>query len=167
MPRVSSSGRWLLMAVLGCALGCGRVRLLEDGTYALTAEETVRDECGILSVAGALWTADFDSAGNLVWIEYRLFPGESDPQLGVILSGAYLSGTERFTADGTAFEVSAPANGQACSLDRVSLHLDADASIAPDQFTGDLTVRFEAEAPDRCVCETRVRLRGVKVPDAT
>lgn len=152
----------VLLVVLFAAgsLACGRVHLLENGEYRLEVVEEREDGCGILKRPGALWTANFVSAGHLVRMDYLLFPGEADA-VQVTLSGAYQQNVEQFYVDGTEFDVTARANTTECLLDRLALHLEATETASPTEFLGELSIRYEADAPDACVCETIVRVRGV------
>ncbi len=57
--------------------------------------------------------------------------------------------------------MTAPANGQACVLDRLDLRLESIESLTPGLFTGKVELRYEAVAPDRCNCLSTAELRAV------
>lgn len=169
MLRVASA----LLAVT-FAGGCGRAHSLAAGTYAISPSGApVSDGCGIAGRPGALWTLRFDSFGHAVKANYALFAGTADeiPD-GIAVVGFFHEGSERFTADGSApgpggagpVRVTA-ANGSACALEVLSVHLIADPESpqgpsSARAFAGELEIRFHAPAPDACVCTSRFPVRG-------
>ncbi|MBX7101725.1 MAG: hypothetical protein K1X89_28680 [Myxococcaceae bacterium] len=132
----------LTLLVLSAA--CGRHHTLQDGTYAFSLKESLRDDCNFTGAPGVLSQGALKTTGHVVALDYGLF--------GIDLNGNYLADVERMTLDGSAANVNTQVNGGECLLDLVGLHLDG-ATTSSTSFEGIMAVRLDARRPDRCVCE--------------
>ena len=139
----------LAIAVAAAGLfGCPG-HLQADGVYALTADQVVRDECGLASDPNVFKELSLQVAGDVVRADYSLY--------GIQLAGGFLEGplfapAERFAMDGSAANVGTLVNGQECLLDLVTVHLEG-ASRDRASFSGNLAVKLDTQRPDSCVCE--------------
>jgi hypothetical protein len=130
-----------LVAVL--LSGCGRVHLLEDGQYALTPTQVLRDDCGLAS-QGLLEQATLVTAGDSVTMRFTAPASQ--------LAGTYRISVEQMTLDGTIANYATVVRGEACLLDFVTLHLDTVTTDAT-HFTGAMSVTYYAPQADACVCK--------------
>ncbi len=142
-----------LLLAAALSLSCrGRSHDQEEGTYALTAESIIRDECGRLSASPALFTGDLVIAGNTVRVKQALY--------GMQLIGAYLSNVEQFRADGSVGNLVETIRGAECFIDLATVSLEA-TTVTPTEFTGTARLRYEART-DACSCEVWTTYRAVK-----
>jgi hypothetical protein len=142
------------LACLVMALSCScRVHVLEDGAYALTVSEVLRDDCALSSQA-MLGQAALSTAGDSASIAF------STPEAR--LEGTYKSGVEEMTLDGNATNFSTLVGGQVCLVDLVKLHLDT-VTVSPDAFRGTMSVTYSTAQHDACVCNYWFALDAVRV----
>ena len=137
--RLSRSFSALLLIVTA---GC-RIHDLQDGKYALTPTEILRDDCS-LAQQGILGTALLRTEGNLVTLTL------SQPDLRLV--GTYRFSTEEMTLDGTLSNFSTQIRGRECLLDTVNFHVDTFTN-GPTTFHGAMSINYEARQPDECVCK--------------
>jgi hypothetical protein len=131
---------------------CGNTHPLQDGSYAFTRGEVVRDDCGEASRPELMSGGALERHGHEVRFDTGFF--------NVKLVGQFLSLTERFHLDGSAANVVAQVEGRECLLDLVVLTMDAE-TIDPTSFSGTLSAQYQAERPVDCDCETWVRFSAV------
>lgn len=136
------------------ASACGRTHTAEDGTYAFTLSEVLRDDCNLSTTAPVLAQGVLATTGNIVALDYAY--------LDIKLKGIYLSKEERMTFDGTAANVSAQVRGQSCLLDTVAMHIDASTQDAT-HFSGAMSIAFDARQRNECVCELWVKFVATKL----
>ena len=146
-----------LLGVLACVLGgvgCGRTHVQNEGVYAFTSTEIIRDDCGLMAV-GTSWKGTLTLSGDLTRLDTDLLTslqGESTSAGEVLLVGQYLLREESFTADGSAANVSAAANGQQCLVELINVRLEATTDDATT-FHGTVRVSYETPNDTRCVCQ--------------
>lgn len=133
----------LLLVLSALALAGCRDHLLEDGDYAFSVTEVLRDDCGLAGTE-VLGPATLRTEGNLVSLSL------TRPELRLV--GTYRSGLEELTVDGNLTNVTAVLRGRECLLDTVTLHLDGRA-LDPGAFAGAVAISWEARQPDECVCK--------------
>ena len=131
----------LSVLVLVLASGC-RIHDLQDGTYAFTPTEILRDDCGLgqRGVGNALLRTE----GHLVTLTF------SEPELRLV--GTYRFSTEEMTLDGTISNLSTQLRGRECFVDIVNFHVDT-VTTSPTTFNGAMSINYEARQPDECVCK--------------
>ena len=148
--------RWLLALALAPWLGCSRANLQNEGRYAFTAEDVLRDDCGLLSSPESLWDGALTINGDVVRME-------SDWR-GLQLIGSVLPGgvddDDAFALDGSESNASLSVNGHACLVDQVWMHLEGTTQCAR-RFDGVLRLRIEprVEQPE-CACQVWVTYRA-------
>ena len=150
---------WPLVLLL--ALGC-RSHVQDEGVYTFTSTETIRDDCGLIG-PNFSWTGNLTISGDYLKLDTDVLAalqGTSDVGAPVQLVGQYRLREENFTADGSAGNVSASANGQECLVDLVNVHLEA-ASVDPTHFTGTLRVSYETRVNSVCTCQAWVSYQAV------
>jgi hypothetical protein len=162
----------LVLCLLG-VWGCGRVHELNEGSYALTAEEVIRDECRILSspdlsggamvFAGDVARMDYQFAQLELQLVGAFFEQGSTFTRGLEGPGQPGSGIERFSMDGSAANVNARVDGAECLLDLVTVHLDG-TTRSPSLFDGVMLVRYEPRRSGPCSCELWARYRAEQQP---
>lgn len=137
-----------MMLVAGC-----RSHVQDEGTYAFTATEVLRDDCQLLGTSAALWDGTFSLHGDTVQMVYGLEDAH--------LAGNYREDSEQFELDGTVGQVTRQVENQQCLLDQIDVHLDA-LTDSPNRFHGTLDVFYEASRPETCVCKLWVTFNAVK-----
>jgi hypothetical protein len=146
--------------VLLAAACFGRTHLLQEGRYALTATEVLRDDCGLLASPEALWDVELRLAGDVVQARSEL--------LGLELAGLYQQEVERFVADGSAEQVALAVRGRACVLERLTLSLAAATDVAAEPvgsaFSGTVRLRLEHPGVPECACALDAVYRAVHEP---
>lgn len=146
------AARWFVL--LG-ALGLGCAHDQEEGDYAFTAEEIIRDTCQILDESRSLWDGTLKIDGEIVRLKYQLF----DTQL----RGQFREVTESFYLDGSAANVTQSVGGDLCLFDLVTIHIDGDTDPAnPRAFTGSIRIEYQSRRRDPCNCELSAQFRAVK-----
>jgi hypothetical protein len=152
------------LPLLGCALtlipgpGCTRAYLQNEGFYEMTAVEVLRDDCAMLSAPEDLWDGTLHIAGKVARMDYEL--------LGMQLIGGFLDGgtedDDAFSLDGSVTHASLVANGQQCTVNQVTVHLEGTTRCAT-QFDGVVRVRFEPRAQQlACACELWARYTAIQ-----
>jgi hypothetical protein len=137
--------RGLMLSVCwGLLLSACRLHSLEDGHFALTIDQVLRDDCGLATTARAASGAVLRTMGNTVSMDYGF--------LETRLVGTYLSAVEEMTLDGTAVNVITTVRGRECQVDTVSTHLKA-ATVDASSFAGVIKIGLEASTPDECTCQ--------------
>lgn len=122
--------------------GC-RVHTLDDGDYALTPSQILKDDCG-LAQEDVLGPATLRTEGNLVTLTLA--------KTGLRLVGTYRVSTEEMTMDGTLSNFPARLRSRECLLDTVAFHVDTVTTSA-STFTGAMSINYQAQQPDECVCQ--------------
>jgi hypothetical protein len=120
------------------------VHEVQDGTYALTATQSVRDDCALETAPGVVTSGVLRTTGDVVRIDYDFF--------SIQLNGAYQSQTEHLEADGSATNVELEVQGVQCLLDLVTMHLEADA-VDTKTFSGSVAFSLQTRRPESCNCE--------------
>lgn len=147
MLRRARASALLIALVLGCA------HPQEQGAYAITAEEIVRDDCGLLASPEDLWDGELIIDGEVVRMRYDLY--------GTELRGRYQQVSESFYLDGTASMVSAQVAGAECLFDVVNIHLEGTVVNGdPGAFTGLIRVDHDSRQRDACRCQVNATLRA-------
>lgn len=124
------------------SLSCGRVHVLEDGTYAFSVTRVLRDECD-LEHQTVLGPGTLATAGHSVSLSF------TTPEAR--LAGTYRTSVEEMTLDGTIANYATAVHGQACLLDFVTLHLDT-STLDARRFEGTMSIRYDTAQLDACVC---------------
>lgn len=148
-----TSLRAALVVTLAALLSSCGAHVLEDGSYALTATEVFRDECGLVASPEALWDATLRIDGEHVRMKLDLFEIE--------LRGVYREMSEGFYVDGTAANMVTQVRGETCRLDLATVHLDASTE-ASQVFNGTMRVQYWAHAAEACECEAWLSFRAEK-----
>ncbi|MFZ5440117.1 MAG: hypothetical protein ACOZQL_08925 [Myxococcota bacterium] len=141
--------RLLWLAVL--ALSACRDHVLEDGAYAFTPGEVLRDDCSLSSGAPIVTGGTLRTEGHLVAFSL------TQPELRLV--GTYLSSAEQMTLDGSLSNFQAVLRGRECLLDAVTFHLET-TTLSPTSFEGAMSISYEARQPDECVCRYWFKLTG-------
>jgi len=127
----------LCLVLTGC-----RVHTLEDGPFAFTVTEVLRDDCGFAGAApvtgGALMTEGHQVGFTLDAPKLRL-------------EGTYLYGVEELMLDGSLLNTGATLNGRACQVDSTMFHLEGTTQ-SPSSFTGTMSVEYATRQNDACSC---------------
>lgn len=139
-----------VLVVSGC-----RVHTLEDGAYAFTKGEVLRDDCGLASQAEVFTKGTLLKAGHMVRLDYGY--------LGAEFAGTYRYGLEEFTADATITNTRVTLRGQDCQVDTVQLGIDATTQSA-QRFTGTFSFGFQSRASDACTCRLMTRFDAQRSP---
>jgi hypothetical protein len=153
--------RWFFPCSLALWLGggCTRANLQNEDRYEFSAEEIIRDDCGLLSSPESLWDGELSITGDVVRMK-------SDWR-GLQLIGFVLprgeSGDDAFVLDGSESNavLTLPDNRQ-CLVDQVWMHLEGTTQCAR-RFDGVLSVRIEprVEQPE-CACQLWVKYRAIQ-----
>ncbi len=154
--HIGSIPRLAVIVCLGVLPGCGASDVQTTGTYAFTASEIVRDNCGLLPDGESLWDGHVFVSGKRVWVEYSLFE--------MRLVGEYQEVSDTFIADGTAAGVSTEIMGRACLLDYVSVHLEGTTE-SETAFGGSMKVQYRSEGSQECRCDLEVRYHAERIGD--
>ncbi len=152
--KVHGVSRLLVVLSVLVVSGC-RVHTLEDGAYAFTKGEVLRDDCGLANQPEVFTKGTLLKAGHMVRLSYGY--------LGAELAGTYRYGLEEFTADATITNTRATLRGQDCQLDTVQLGIDATTQSA-QRFTGTLSFVFQSRASDACTCRLMTRFDAQRSP---
>lgn len=145
--------RLLVFSAVLFASACGRVHTLDSGTYDLSLDEVIRDDCGLAQVDPSLGTATLTTSGDFVQMAYSRYQIE--------LSGEYLLREEEFTTDGSAANVTAEARGQQCLVDLITVHFDAKAACKVE-FSGTLRITYQTPTRSECACQFWVRYHAIE-----
>jgi len=143
----------LLLAALALGPGCTRAYLQNEGPYALTAVEELRDECGLLSSPEALWDVRLQVTGDVVRMDLDLM----DMQL---IGSFFEGGDDAFYLDGSVSHTLVSVEGRECIVDQVSVRLEGTTQCAT-QFNGVMRVRYESQRAE-CACELWTTFRAVQ-----
>jgi hypothetical protein len=135
--------RALTWSIAWLLLSCGRVHVLEDGSYGFSVRRVLRDDCGLESQI-TLSPAVLSTAGQRVTLDF------SSPEAR--LAGTYRTSIEEMTLDGTIANSSTVVRGQECLLDFVTLHLDT-VTVDAARFRGTMSITYYAPQLDACVCK--------------
>ncbi len=135
---------FLLLPIALASSACFLEHTQAEGAYTFTIDRVLKDECGLASDPTVSRGASLQVAGEVVRLDYSYF--------NVQMVGAYLSGAERFYADGSAGNVDVQVKGQECLVDLVAIHLDATTQTR-ENFSGNLSVKLEPRVASRCACE--------------
>lgn len=144
--------RVLVLSAVLFAAACGRVHTLEEGSYDLTPDEVIRDDCGLMQVDPTLGSASLTISGDFIQMSYSRYQVE--------LAGEYRLREESFTADGSAANVSAEARGQQCLVDLITVHFDA-TSLCKVEYEGTLRIAYQTPTQSECACQLWVRYHAV------
>lgn len=134
-------GFFVLMGLV--IAGC-RVHTLEDGAYALTVTEVLRDDC-------AMSGAGYPSGATLVTNGHQVAFTLDGAQPAVTLEGTYLYNVEQLMLDGSQVNATQTLNGASCLVDTVRYHLEGVDQSAT-QFNGSMSIEWQTKANDACVC---------------
>jgi hypothetical protein len=148
----SSSSLLILLGVAGFSCS-GRTHSQLQGTYAITLNSIIRDECTLSRILGVRWEAAFYFSGDIAWLQM------DDLLYGTQLVGSYLNGVEEFKLDGTVANVNGVTNSGDCLLDNVAMNFNAKTD-RPSQFHGTVRVKYESTNP-RCICELWAEYQAV------
>lgn len=142
-------------ALLGAALasGCGNTHPLRDGVYSFALGEIIRDDCGQAARPDLMAGGTLVTAGHEVRFDYGFYD--------LKLVGTYLYSVERMRLDGSTANVTTTVGGRSCLLDLVVASLDGEY-LDPTHFSGALDVRYEANRPVDCACDTWVRFNATR-----
>ena len=144
----------LVRLAIACAIssamcaGCiGRNHTQHEGNYLFTAQEIIRDDCGLQSGSATLWSGVMLISGDLVrmQMDQRLY--------GMEAVGYFFYGVEGFTMDGSAQNATVQVRGTECQVTLVQAHIDATTD-SPRDFHGTTQVQFR-ETP--CPCQLAAR----------
>jgi hypothetical protein len=145
----------LFLVLLSLVLSGCRSHTLEDGPYAFTATETLRDDCGVAGVFTILQTGTLTTTGNLVKLAFT----SDKPNL----EGTYKFQLEEMVLDGVIANYTLPIRGKSCLLDTVSLHMETK-TIDPANFTGTNSVTFQSLAFPECNCKYWYNFSATRAP---
>ena len=139
----------LLVCGAMCAGCVGREHTQHEGTYLFTAQEIIRDDCGLQRGSAALWSGAMLISGDIIRMQM------DDRLYGMEAAGFFLYGVERFTLDGSAAGATAQVSGTNCQVGLVQAHLDATTDSSRD-FHGVADVQFRTDQIS-CSCHLSVR----------
>jgi hypothetical protein len=145
--------RWQLicLAVLAGPLWACDAHVQTSGSYALTATEILRDDCGVLAGSLALGTGMLVVSGEAVTLRYEPY--------ALDLRGFFMEVTESFYLDGTAADVTATVSAGQCLFDLVTMHIEGTTQSAT-AFDGAMLIRYDAAAAAQCRCELSVHFHA-------
>jgi hypothetical protein len=152
LPALSA----LLLALSG---GCAPLDTQNDGPYAFTAVDVLRDDCGLLASNEALWDGELRTSGDVLYMRYGLM--EDMNLVGFFLGG---TGGKGFMLDGSVSNALVAARRpEPCVVDQVTVHLEGQM-LSSTEFEGVLRVRYEPRPQDvaGCSCELWVTYRAVQ-----
>ncbi|MFO0596562.1 MAG: hypothetical protein U0228_14695 [Myxococcaceae bacterium] len=127
----------LALALVGC-----RAHTLDDGPYAVTVDQVLRDDCGLAGTE-VIGTATLVTQGHQVALTL------AKPDLTML--GTYKYGLEQITLDGSLSNQREVLAGRECLLDLVTLHADT-VTTDPTHFTGSMSIAYETKQADACTC---------------
>jgi hypothetical protein len=130
---------FLLLVLLVAA--CGRP--LEEGDYAFTVQQVVRDSCGLAGLPAVSSGASFKNSGRQVIF---VLPVGTTP-----LYGWYRYGADTFYAEGTAPNLTLQAGGTSCFIEATRLALDGSVQ-GPTTFIGSLSLQGDPQQQPACAC---------------
>lgn len=151
-PRVNVRFFLVLFLTLLSGAGC-RVHTLDDGPYAFTLGEILRDDCALAAGGGVVTGGTLRTEGHLV--SFSL----DEPELRLV--GTYRSGLEEMTLDGSLSNYSRTLRGRECLVDVVTFHLDT-VTTNEGAFTGAMSINYEARQPDECTCRFWFKLDAAR-----
>lgn len=146
--RASVRVVFALAAVALVLPGC-RSHLLEDGDYAFTTVEVLRDDCGAAESAPLLQQGRLTTTGDLVQLAF----GDARP----VLQGTWdteplwAEGGEALVMDGSLANVEVSLGGRACRVDWVTLHLVGQVGV-DGSFGGSVSATFDSRGAPECNC---------------
>ena len=138
--------------------GCTRAFIQNEGLYAFTAVEVLRDDCALLTSPESLWDGTLSISGEVIRMDSDL--------MGMELIGNFLEAgaedNDAFMLDGSVTNASVEARGSVCLVNQVAVHLTATTQCATE-FDGVLRVRYEPQ-PEQpaCGCQLWVRYEAVQ-----
>lgn len=141
--RFVSSFRWgVVLSVLAV---CGCQHVVSPGDYAFTADQIVRDDCGLLTSPESLPDGTLYVNGEVARMIDELYDIE--------LRGKFKENSETFYLDGSASTVPGTARGQACTFGLVALHIEGSPSATdPNVFSGTFRGDFQTRNNFVCTC---------------
>ncbi|MCC6332581.1 MAG: hypothetical protein IT380_01175 [Myxococcales bacterium] len=137
-----------------CLLAGCRTHTLEDGEYAFTTSEVLRDDCGAAGTFTVLDRGALLTTGNLV--KFAFTSGKPD------LQGTYEFQREALVMDGVIANYRLPLRGKDCLLDTVSLHMETE-TVDSRNFTGTSSVTFQSLVFPECNCKYWYSFTAAKV----
>jgi hypothetical protein len=145
--------RACLLLCVALALGGCREHTLDDGPYAFTLGEVLRDDCALATSGGLVAGGTLRTEGHQV--SFAL----DSPDLRLV--GTYRYALEEMTLDGSLSNEQRVLRGRECLVDVVTYHLDT-VTTSPTAFTGAMSVNFEARQPDECTCRFWFKLSAAQ-----
>ena len=150
LPRVLSFVVVGVTLVLGA---CAR-RAPEQGHYAFTATEVLRDDCGLLPSPAALWDGKIIISGEVVKMRYQIFDEME-------LDGRFQEVSDAFYVDGSRGGVATNVNGIPCDIDFVKVHIEGQAAEdSLSAMTGSVDVQYDSVSDTRCRCRLQTGFRA-------
>lgn len=148
-------------ALLAAGLSGCRSHLLEDGPYAFTTTEVLRDDCGAAGTVTLLARGSLTTTGNLV--KFAFLSDEPDLQ-GAYRYVPFLSGEpEQLILDGVISNYRLPLRGQDCLLDTITMHLEAQ-TVDAARFEGTASLAFQSLGFPDCNCKFWYRFSAARAP---
>jgi len=154
MRRPSIGFAFLFLVVATPLASCGRDHPQQEGSYALSATEFLRDECNLQRTLGARWEGTLSLAGNIA--RFQL----DDILFGTQLVGNFKENLEQFHLDGSVANIATPVQGVSCLVDEVTIHLEAITDNA-NTFHGSIRLRYVSLLNSQCLCELWANYRAV------
>jgi hypothetical protein len=156
---MSAMPRWhsISLAVLAAPLASCDAHVQASGTYAFTASEIVRDDCGVLASSPTLGTGILTVNGEVVALTYEPY--------AIHLRGFFKEVSESFYLDGAAASISSTVGAEQCLFDLVTMHVDGTSASAT-AFTGTMQIRYDAASAAQCQCDLSVVFRAERTGDA-
>lgn len=163
MPAVASSSRiplFLSLSILLAPSACTRAYLQHEGRYVFTAEEILRDDCGLLATKDALWDGELAISGDVVRLDYdwrrlRL--------IGAFLQDSGASG-DTFALDGTESNAAITLETGECIADQIAMRLEGTTQRAT-VFSGVISIRVEPRVQQPwCSCQLWVTYSATQIP---
>ena len=140
--------------------GC-RSHLLEDGPFALTTDEVLRDDCNAEGTLPWLERGSLKTTGDLVRFAFSVDKFELH---GSYKEAAMLSGdAEQLVMNGSSSNGMLLLNERQCLLDTLHLYVEA-TTVDADSFTGATTVTFQSRNVSMCNCSYWYLFTARRVP---
>jgi hypothetical protein len=158
-PSTSRIPLFLSALVLLLPSACTRAYLQREGRYAFTADEIIRDDCGLLSSKDALWDGSLAISGDVVrvdsdWRHFRL--------IGAFLQDSSGS-SDTFSVDGTESNAAITLEAGECIADQIAMHLEGTTQRATT-FSGVISVRVEPRVQQPwCSCQLWVKYSATQI----
>jgi hypothetical protein len=141
---------WLWIAALPflCGFSCGHPQAEVAYVFTVADGGIIKDPCHL--VANPAATGTLVVIGDTVRMDDFAFAG-----VQMKMVGAFESGVEVFTADGSAANATVTVNGQSCTVDLDSVHFDATTDDST-HFHGGMRVLYDSPSLPACQCEAEL-----------